>query len=910
MKSGDSANRPEASMTPAGRPGHRMTRQVVTPLFDPFHTAKMSRPRTLRAQVHRPRLSVLLDAALQVPVTLVCAGAGWGKTVLVSTWAASKPFPCAWLTVDRSGNDVQSFWSSVMTAIRQIDGTVHGDPLTGLTSVPSDAGQRVRALARWLRRPSGPAVAIIDDFHEIDDSQVLRELGQLLDQPPAGFHVILLSRSDPGLPLHRWRLTGALSEIRAPDLAFTADEAARLLTRPHLDLDSADVAALLERTEGWPAGLQMAAAFLTGPGQPREIADFTGDVRSVDEYLAHEVLDRQPRRIVWFLLYTSVCEHVCGDLADALIDGSGGQQILEKLELVNDFVVRLGAKPHWFRYHHLLRDALRHHLLLWNPRMVPELHLRAARWHAAHGSILEALGHAAVARDWAYVGRLVVAEAAPLILSANRAALVNVVRSIPAAEVTSTAELMACDALQLFDAGDWDALSERLARARQLLPDGLDREHRPVEITLAALEMMMSLARGHMPAVVAQATRLLARLARMEVPEIRAAGRYRVLALHHKGVGLLWLGRTRTAEQFLWNASTAARASGMELVEISAVGHLALLEIMFGSVQEAVRLAGEVRDLAERRGWTHAPQSAAAHLALAQAHILRSELSPADLLLGQARQAGQHGRETTQHLMWLGSRAVLALARDEIDDARAILSEAGLYHRSRIQAPVLERWLLLIESQVDLSAGRTEAVEERYARLTRKASLTFAERVCRAQAAFATHDLHRAERLLAGPPEPLPATVTTVEARLLAALIADSRGHGLRAVDALAGALALAEREGLRRPFVSVGAEQVARLVARRSPATERYAAFAADVRKDAAGTGEGTTAPGATADLSARELEVLRYLPTMFTARDIAGELGVSVNTVKAHLRSIYRKLEVDRRRAAVDRARERSLL
>ncbi|MFI7600387.1 LuxR C-terminal-related transcriptional regulator [Actinoplanes sp. NPDC049681] len=847
---------------------------------------------------------------MRVPVTLVCAGAGWGKSVLVSAWVERCPFPVAWLTVDRGDNDVQSFWAYVVATLRAAGAVPAGDPLGGWQSVPSDDDERVHALGSGIKRLTTPTVVVIDDFHEIDDPQVLRELSALIDPPPPDLHLILISRSEPALPLHRLRLAGAVGEIRARDLAFTADEAAQLLARPALELDGDDVTALVERTEGWPAGLQMAAAFLAGPGGPRPVTDFTGDVRPVDEYLATEVLAAQSPRMLRFLLYTSICDHVCGELADAVTGDHDGQRTLEELELVNDFVVRLGVKPRWYRYHHLLRDALRHHLLLRDAPLVPELHGRAARWHLAHGSIFDALVHAVAGRDWPFVGRLVVEQAAPLILSANRTALMKVLRAVPPAELSTTAELMVCGALLLFDAGDWDAMPARLEGARQLLRDRPESERLPVEITVRSLEMSVRRAVGDMPEVVAETTRLLTTLTRVRSTEVPPAEQFRAVALNNKGVGLLWQGRTDLAERFLWSASTAARAAGVELVEINALGHLAMLEVMHGSVQEADRLAGTARDLADRRGWSCALQSVAAHLALVLVHVERQEPEQAEQALQQGRRAHRNEPEAVQRLTGLGAQARLALAQGEPERARSLLAQARRYRDSRIRAPALDRWLLLVESEIDLLTGAAESVEHRYAEMGRQGVLTFAERVHRARAAFARGNVRQAEGHLAGPPPALAETVASVEAYILTALIADARRQGVRAGDALARAFALAEQEHVRRPFVSMGGGPLERLIGRQNLLADRPTPFMAGVLKMMRGTDAGERAGQHNVDLSEREREVLGYLPTMLTAGEIAAELGVSINTVKAHLRSIYRKLGVARRREAVTRARASGLV
>ncbi|MEU4422489.1 hypothetical protein AB0F81_17815 [Actinoplanes sp. NPDC024001] len=403
----------------------------------PLIEAKTARPQPMRSRVDRERLFGLLDTGLGTPVTLVCAGAGWGKTVLVSAWAQTQTRPVAWLSLDRHDNDPQIFWAYVIAALRVAGAVPAGNPLAELGSVPPGERERARRLADGLGRLPYPSVLIVDDFQEITDGQVLHEIDDLLRHPPAGLRLVLISRSRPALNLHRLRAAGQVTEIRSADLAFTAEEAAALIDGHGPRPAPEDLAALLERTEGWAVGLNLGAGFLAAPDGGRRLADFAGDLRGVEEYLISEVLEGRSRRQRRFLLQTSICERLCAGLASAITAQPDSQRTLESLENDNDFVVRLGERPLWFRYHHLLREALGHNLIRETPAAVAELHRRAARWYAANNEVMEALSHAIAARDWAYVGRLVTGKAAPLILSAHRRSLVRVLQQVPADELTA-----------------------------------------------------------------------------------------------------------------------------------------------------------------------------------------------------------------------------------------------------------------------------------------------------------------------------------------------------------------------------------------------------------------------------------------------------------------------------------------
>ncbi|WIM94357.1 LuxR C-terminal-related transcriptional regulator [Actinoplanes oblitus] len=861
--------------------------RVAPAVLQPLVAAKTSRPRTIRGGVARQRLHDLLDAALGKPVTLICAGAGWGKTTGVSGWAQERGLPVAWLSVDRHDNDPQVFWSYLLAALRVAGAVPAGNPLADLVAVPADPRERGRLFAAGLARLPAGTVLVVDDLQEIDDADVLGELTDLLRHPPAPLRLLLIGRAEPPLRLHRLRAAGQLAEIRAEHLAFAPDEAAEIVGRHGLALSAEEMATLVDRTEGWATGLQLAATFLAGHDGTRTITDFTGDVRGVDDYLTEEVLADRTRRQRRFLLQTSICENVCAGLADAITQRTDGQRILEELEHDNDFVVRLGAKPLWFRYHQLLRDVLGHRLRLESPAVVPDLHRRAARWHAANNSVLEALAHAVSARDWAYVGRLVTTQAAPLMVSAHRPALVRILRGVPAERLTATPELMICAALLLFHAGDYDGIPARLYAARELLRDRPAGTREPVEIMSRTLQLSADRAAGDMPALLAGANRLVDLLGSARTVPVPAIAQHRAIALNNRGVALLWLDRTGEAERELWAGSYAARVAGVELAEINATGHLALLKVMSGSVREAATLAGGAVELAESRGWRYALQTVAAYFALALVRLERHDLDGA----GQALREGLRGHhsdpEAAQWLVAVGVQARLAAARGDVAAARKFFDDARRDRHPRIRVPALDRWLARTEAAVDQAAG---------------ADPGGSEPLPLARAAFAKGDLRRAQSLLAEVTTAERDTVGRIESGILAALLADARGQPVHAADLLADAVTLAAGEDIRRPFLIPADPRLDALLQRARLLTPLVADFVGTLRPV---RGEQPVE-----SLSERETEVLRYLATMLTAAEIAADLGVSVNTVKAHMRSVYRKLGASRRTEAVTLARDSGLL
>jgi LuxR family maltose regulon positive regulatory protein len=870
----------------------------------PLIPVKMAQPRGARAGVDRQRLYDLLDAAMDTPVTLIGAGAGWGKTMLVSAWARSARFPVAWLSLDRHDNDPQIFWAYVVATLRSAGLITEDNPLATVTTVPADDRERIRTLAAGLSLLPDPSVLIIDDFHEIDDPAVLAEMGELLRNPPEPVRMILMSRIQPALNLQRLRAADLVTDIRATDLAFTEVEAAAIARSHGLSLTATDLATLVDRTEGWAIGLHLGAGFLAGD-PARAAADFAGDGRGVHDYLTDEVLAGRNRRQRRFLLYTSICERICAGLADAITTSHDGQRLLEEIEHQNDFVIRLGDRPHWFRYHHLLRDALGHRLHVESPTVVAELHRRAARWHADNDSVMEAVTHAVSARDWPYIGKLVTGQAAPLILSAHRPALVKLLRQVPADKLGTTAELMICAAVLLFHDGDYEAIPARLDHARRLLRRRPGDEHRPVELMRLTLQLAADRAVGDMPAVRAGCTELLALLVTDSSTSGPAATQQRAIALNNRGLAHLWTGDIEAAVRDLSASASASRAAGLQLAEINAAGHLALLEVMCGSVAEAARLATTAREMATERGWQSTVQSVAAHLAMVLVHLERGELSEADDVLQVGVRAHNSEPEAAQRVVLLGAQARLAVTRGEPAKAHMFLEAARANRSARTRIPWLDRWLRIIEIEADLAAGRTPATPAGSTGTTPD----LAEQVVLARIALAHKDVRRAGQLLATRPVTRVHTAATVEADLLIALIADGRGHAGRAGELLSDALHLAGREKIRRPFLVHADGRLDDLLHRLRPAhpEDDHVTFLEELRAGIRATRKTSTAADV---ISEREADVLLFLPTMLSAAEIATNLGISVNTVKAHMRAIYRKLGVTRRSDAVAHARDIGLL
>ena len=387
---------------------------------DVLLATKLHVPRPQPGFVPRPRLVEALGEGLARGLIVVCAPAGFGKTALLADWARSGRRPVAWLSLDTADNDPARFWRHAVAALDRARPGIgeRAGPLLGPPAPPSFEGLVTALINDLAARPGDDEVLLVlDDYHLIDAQPVHASLAFLLEHLPPGLHLVLASRADPPLPLARLRAGGQLAELRAADLRFTAEEAAALLRESAgADLPAAAVAALAARTEGWAAGLQLAALSLRGQADPAGfVAAFSGSHRYVLDYLTEEVLDRQHEQVRTFLLETSVLERLSGGLCDAVTGRADSQAMLERVERAGLFLVPLDEVRGWWRYHHLFADLLRARLQQQQPGRVVALHRAAAAWCEEHGLADDAVRHALAAGDPAWAARLVERHAETLL---------------------------------------------------------------------------------------------------------------------------------------------------------------------------------------------------------------------------------------------------------------------------------------------------------------------------------------------------------------------------------------------------------------------------------------------------------------------------------------------------------------
>jgi len=875
---------------------------------------KIAPPTLPRGFLRRRRLEERLDTGVSGPVTLVSAGPGWGKTLAVASWAHTHRMTArtklSWLALDRDDNDPSLFWGAVIASLQASGAVMADDPLTTLGRAVSAEG--LHRLRSGFARLPAPSVLVLDDFQVIDHPDILESIAVLLrHQSP--LRLVLISRTDPVLPVHRLRVSGALQEIRAVDLAFDEEETGDFLRLSGQVLPDADVSHLAEHTEGWPAGLRLAAMFLSRNPGPGAAADFAGDDQALTDYLLGEVIASQPPRMRSFLLATSVPDQICAELADVLLDeDGGGQRDLEQLEQSNTFITALGAHRRWYRYHPLLREALQHLLLLEDPVLLRSLHRRAATWFAAHGAPVPGLRHAAAAEDWTLLGELFVTSVGPLVASADRQPINEVLALIPAAELTGTAALQACAAARLEYLGRIAEIAPVLARARRMLV----HDTTPYAVATAAIIGLwgLSVARltGDLPVLLATCTATLAGLAQMDTP-FPVADQFRAIALNNQGAGLIWTGNAIDAEPVLHQAMDLVTATNMEYTRLNCLGNLGLAALVLGRLDEAETWASQSLTVADDRGWTEQPNAAIGYLVTGTLHLLRGDPTEAERLLAKA---GVACREPLTGIAIGIARTLLDASRDRPQSAlRSARAAHHAVQKLSTQPTWLTQWLGIATVEADLAAGQQADVAARVDPDPGAAEAgdqwTLRQTVHAARAQLALNDAQRADRMLRRADTGIDHPLAGVDLWLATALAADRLRDDHRAREAITRAVHIAAPQRICLPFLTFDRSRVPQLLERLVDSESTHAGFVNDLLRLSAPTGQPHIEPVPLREpLTARELAVLELLPTMQSNNEIADEMFVSVNTVKAHLKGLYRKLDVQNRRSAVHRGRTLQLI
>ncbi|HEU5484763.1 MAG TPA: hypothetical protein VFU98_07650, partial [Microlunatus sp.] len=630
--------------------------------------------------------------------------------LLVADWAAGQDQPVAWLSLDHHDDEPVRFWTALVAAVHRAR-PAETAALADLVIASPFGQDALRRILRSVEELPGPLILVLDDFNEVHHPAVLDGVAELL-RHPSPLRVVLVSRTDPPLHLQRLRVDGFLTEIRTADLAFTETESLQLLDRAGARTTDGQNRQLVQRTEGWAAGLRLAALSVARTGDDDRIEDFLSTDRSVADYFGDEVLSTLTPERRRFLLHTSVTDRLSGELADLLSGGTTGQAVLEGLEAANAFVVRLGPGSGWFRYHRLMADLLRHRLSVEEPEIVRVLHRRAARWFAGRNEPLEAVRHAVRAGDWDLVGRLITTVAGALAVSTERETFATLLSGLPAAQLTESAEVRVCAVVERFLARDYAGMAHHARQARLMLTDRDPADARPVLIFLGVSDMILSRAGGDMAGVAAAARKLLDEIA---LPDSRGlpAAQFEAPALNNLGVAHIWSGRPADGEEVLWSAHSIATQSGAELAVLNTYGYLGLVALLQGRLGSATRLAGRGRDLMERRGWAELAQSIVVHVVLAESHLLRNEIAAAQHRLELGIAAQRNDPERLPYFALQCLRARLLLSGGHIRQAEAVVMALDTAVRELADADLVRQLVVTAGAEVELAAGRPAAALRR-----------------------------------------------------------------------------------------------------------------------------------------------------------------------------------------------------
>ena len=864
--------------------------------------------------IARPGLFVLLNTGERV--VHVSAPAGSGKTFLLRSWIAAEGLGdrAAWVSVGRQEHDPQAFWLSVLDSLR---GTRTGsERVRELTAAPNlDGATVVRRLLEDLSSLDERLWLVIDDLHELLAEEAISHLELLLGSAPSQLRIVLLTRRDLRLGLHRLRVEGELTEIRGKDLRFSLEEARALLDAAGLGLSDGALESLVARTEGWAAGLRLAALSLARDPEPERFAErFSGRERAVAEYLLAEVLQRQPQEISRLLLRTSMLERVSGPLADRLTGSPGSERILWALEDAGAFVASLDAERSWFRYHRLFADLLALELRRTAPQELPGLHTIAAEWFSEHGYAVEAIRHAQAAENWGLATRVLADSWFGLYLDGRLATARQLLSRFPAGKIAADPELAALAAGDKRAAGLLPEAERYLALAERMSGSVPKDRRGRFEVALVHVRLGLARARNDLDAVAEAAQRLLALAGSPDAIEAGVGDEgLRTEALNDLGAAEMWAGQLEAAERHLEQGLEEARRIGRPSVEIQALSDLALLSLLRDRPIGEER-AREAIELARAHGWEETLSDAAtAYLTLGSVTLWRGQFAETEGWLDRAERVLQRFAQPTTAMMVYAARTMLEFARGRHEDAMTAQRATESIERGLVTRHILARTAQARRLEIMVRLGETELVRQALDDMDEDLRATTAMRVVQATLSLALDDPEAAAAALApifDGASPIDNPRWEIQALLLKASADDALGDTGASSRALERALDLAEPDGMLLPFLLQPAPE---LLERHSRLRTTHASLISEIL----GLLSGHAPPARPADaaplaeaLSESELRVLRYLPTNLRAPEIAAELFVSLNTIRTHMRNVYAKLGVHSRADAVNRARELGLL
>ncbi|HEY6746113.1 MAG TPA: LuxR C-terminal-related transcriptional regulator [Mycobacteriales bacterium] len=869
----------------------------------PVADLRFSLPFLPPQHVSRPRLLAAVDAAERAALTLVSAGAGAGKTVLVTDWAHRQDDPVAWLALTPADNDPRRFWRLFLESGRAA-GQVY--PPSAWTS-----GRTVELLDSVLGRSSSsqPRLRVVlDDAHLLTDPQILEGLDRVIRRWSHRVRLLMTARSDPLLPLHRYRLNGDVCELRAADLAMTAEEARLLLAAHGLSLPESDLTTLLDRTEGWSAGLRLAAMRMRGAGRPTDfVALFAADQGSVGEYLTEEVLAVQPEKVRRLLVETSFLDVVSGPLADAVTGADDGAAVLARLARTNSFVIPLDAERTVFRYHQLFREMLRNLAGQQPPDRLRSRYLGAAEWYRQQGDLSSALRWTIRSGDPTSTRSLLVHAGLAEVFVSRQEIAADGLLALSGAGPPATAG--PAERLE-FEVARWAvaALTAEPATAGSELAGlppldpAIDRADADLRLTASLAELILGQKAGDLALLDQAAERILTApelsAAVQAVPGVRAS----VLVVQARS--RFTAGRLPEVEPLLARALAAVVEENSPPVELDAVSMLAFVSVSAGRPRQAEDAMARAEALLG--GHPALARPVVLDLAIARHAEVAADLAAMGAAVKRVLAAGPLYPDNGIAATVAYVQASYLVAAGDLSAARALLRDNRALNSGTVGMLATLRDCAVAEVEIQL--GRPQSALRLLQRY-QKPPMDVVVAVPVAAAHLALGDLHRATvavRTVLTTPSPLISLRMTVEALLCLAEIVLEQGQEGHAAELLDRALRMTDGE-LALPFVRAGP--------RFAPLLTRHPALMVRWPRAVSGPAPAAVLPppptGNLIDpLTSREHAVLRLMATSMSTADMADELHLSVNTVKTHLASIYRKLGVGRRREAVFQAREIELL
>jgi LuxR family maltose regulon positive regulatory protein len=860
--------------------------------------------------VFRPNLIERLNEGLHRKLTLISAPAGFGKTTLVSEWVAGCKRPVAWLSLDEGDNDPACFLTYLVAALQTVAPKI-GEGILGILHATQNQPPPIELLLTTLLNElttiSDNFILVLDDYHVIETQSLNQALTFLIEHLPPQLHLVIATREDPPFPLARLRVRGQLTELRAIDLRFTPAEAAEFLNRVMgLNLSAVDIASLENRTEGWIAGLQLAAISMQGDKDTASfIKSFTGSHHFVLDYLLEEVLQKQSESVQTFLLRTSILDRLCGPLCDAvLLDPSvSGQETLEYLEHANLFIVPLDDERRWYRYHHLFADLLRQSTASSagdEGKGVAELHSRASQWYEDHGLEIEAFQHAAAANDVERAESLIDGKGLPL-YSRGVAAILDWLESLPTTVLDTRPSLWVRYASAILGGGQTTGVEEKLQAAEAALQSAEpDDKTRDLIGQIAAARATLALTQYQPEAMITQARRALEYLR----PDNLTS---RFTANWNMAFAYRLRGERDVAGRAYTEALSIAQASGNSR-------NTSLATICLGEMQELENklypAAENYRRALQLLGDQPPPSASEAHLGLARIFYEWNDLGAAEQQGQKSLQLARlYDRGIDRFIISEVFLSRLKLAQGDVAGAAAMLAateqsvrQNNFVHRAR---EVAAAQVLTLLQQGNLAAA---------AHLAQTQNLP----ISRARVLLAQGDPSAALAVL----EPFRQQMEArgwaderLKAMVLQAVALHAHGEKDKAVQLLGDGLALAEPGGFIRLFVDEGT-LMAHLLSEAAAhgimpdyVGKLLAVFKAEEQKSKDKSYQPTAIP-LSEPLSQRELEVLHLIAQGLTNREISERLLLALDTVKGHNRIIFGKLQVQRRTEAVARARELGLL